>query len=158
MTYFLLNLFLALVWMLINAGYNGLDFVIGFMVSFLALALSQPFGLDTSYFKRVKAAFVLFFYFLYEVIVSVARVVWDVITPTHLSEPDIVYVPLDAKSDLEITLLANMVSLTPGSLSLDVSEDKKFLIIHAMFAPDHTKVIEDIKSGLEKKLLEVTRD
>lgn len=55
---------------------------------------------------------------------SAARVMWDVLTPTHLSQPDIIYVPLDAKSDIEITLLANMVSLTPGTLSLDVTPDK----------------------------------
>ncbi|WP_200852822.1 Na+/H+ antiporter subunit E, partial [Klebsiella pneumoniae] len=71
--------------------------------------------------------------------------------------PDIVYVPLDARSDLEITLLANMVSLTPGTLSLDVSEDRQYLIVHAMFAPEHQAVINDIKNGLEKRILEVTR-
>ncbi|WP_181446266.1 Na+/H+ antiporter subunit E, partial [Klebsiella variicola] len=92
-----------------------------------------------------------------EMIVSVARVAWDVVTPKHLSDPDIVYVPLDARSDLEITLLANMVSLTPGTLSLDVSEDRQYLIVHAMFAPEHQAVINDIKNGIEKRILEVTR-
>ncbi|SHI19279.1 Na+/H+ antiporter subunit E [Ferrimonas marina] len=158
MTYFLLNLFLAVAWMLVNGAYSGLDFLIGYGVGYLALALSQPFGLSTSYFKRTQAAVKLLFYFLYLMIVSVMRVVWDVLTPTHLSEPDIVHVPLTASSDLEITLLANLLSLTPGSLSLDVSEDRKYLVIHAMFAADHAEVIDEIKNGLEKKLLEVTRD
>ncbi|GAL27106.1 Na(+) H(+) antiporter subunit E [Vibrio variabilis] len=157
MSYFLLNLFLAFAWMLINGSYSSGNFVIGFIVGFFALRLSQPFGLKTSYFKRFTAALSLFVYFIYEMIVSVARVMWDVITPTHLSDPDIVYVPLDAKSDVEITLLANMVSLTPGSLCLDVTEDKKYLVVHAMFAPEHEEVIQSIKQGMERRILEVTR-
>lgn len=158
MIYLFLNFFLAIAWMLLNGSYSSVSFIIGFVVGFIALRLSQPFGLRSSYFRRVRAIISLFIYFCYEMVVSVTRVVWDVITPTHLSEPDIVYVPLDASSDLEITLLANMVSLTPGSLSLDVTHDKQFMVIHAMFAPEHEKVIRDIKEGLERRILEVTRE
>ncbi|PMP07367.1 sodium:proton antiporter [Vibrio breoganii] len=157
MIYFFLNFFLALAWMLLNGSYNVIDFVLGFIVGFLALGLSQPFGLKTSYFKRFRAGVNLLLYFLYEMFVSVVRVTWDVITPTHLSDPDIVYVPLDVSTDLEITLLANMVSLTPGSLCLDVSVDRKHLVVHAMFAPDHEQVIREIKLGIEKRILEMTR-
>ncbi|WP_261884166.1 Na+/H+ antiporter subunit E [Vibrio pelagius] len=157
MIYLFLNLFLALAWMLLNGNYTSIDFILGFVVGFFALWLSQPFGLKTSYFRRFSALVSLFFFFCYEMMISVAKVVWDVVTPTHLSEPDIVYVPLDVKSDLEISLLANMVSLTPGSLSLDVTPDKKHLVVHAMFAPEHEKVIQEIKDGLEKRILEVTR-
>lgn len=157
MIYLFLNLFLALAWMMLNGSYSSLNFVVGFTVGFFALRLSQPFGLKTSYFRRFASALKLLVYFAYEMIISVARVVWDVVTPTHLSQPDIVYVPLDVDSDLEITLLANMVSLTPGTLSLDVTPDKKHLIVHAMFAPEHEAVIRGIKNGLEQRILEVTR-
>ncbi|PSW18175.1 sodium:proton antiporter [Photobacterium sanctipauli] len=158
MIYFFLNLFLAMAWMLLNGQYSSIDFMVGFFIGYFTLKLCQPFGLKTSYFKKFKAFILLFLYFCYEMIVSVARVVWDVITPTHLSQPDIVYVPLDAETDLEITLLANMVSLTPGSLSLDVTPDKKFLVLHVMFAPDHEAVAQDIKQGLEARILEITRE
>ncbi|WP_100751748.1 Na+/H+ antiporter subunit E [Vibrio salilacus] len=158
MNYFLLNLFLAAAWMMLNGQYDSVNFTIGFVVGFLALRLSQPFGLKTSYFRRFSATINLVVFFSYEMIASAARVVWDVVTPTHLSQPDIVYVPLDVKTDIEITLLANMVSLTPGSLSLDVTPDKKHLIVHAMFAEQHQDVIEPIKNGLEKRILEVTRE
>ncbi|MCG9677622.1 MULTISPECIES: Na+/H+ antiporter subunit E [Vibrio] len=157
MIYFFLNLFLALAWMLLNGDYTSVNFIVGFVVGFFALRLSQPFGLETSYFRRFRSLISLLLYFCYEMMISVAKVVWDVITPTHLSDPDIVYVPLDVESDLEISLLANMVSLTPGSLSLDVTSDKKYMVVHAMFAPEHQKVIREIKDGLEKRILEVTR-
>ncbi|WCP69394.1 Na+/H+ antiporter subunit E [Vibrio tubiashii] len=157
MIYLFLNFFLAIAWMMLNGSYTSLSFAIGFTVGFLALRLSQPFGLKTSYFRRFTALLSLLIYFCYEMVISVARVVWDVVTPTHLSDPDIVYIPLDVRTDLEISLLANMVSLTPGSLSLDITQDKKHMVVHAMFAPDHEKVIREIKEGLEKRILEVTR-
>ncbi|MDF2153841.1 Na+/H+ antiporter subunit E [Vibrio sp. CAU 1672] len=158
MNYFLLNLFLAFAWMLLNGQYSSMDFATGFLVGLIALKLGQPFGWHSRYFRRFKSAFTLLIYFSYQMLASALRVVWDVVTPQHLSEPDIVYVPLDASSDLEITLLANMISLTPGSLSLDVTPDKKYLSVHVMFAPDHEVVIREIKQGLERKLLEVTRE
>lgn len=155
MNYLLLNLFLALSWMLINGNYSSSSFLMGFVVGFVVLGLCL--GRNTNYFRRCRAVLKLVLYFSYQMLVSVVRVVWDVITPTHLSEPDIVLVPLDAHTDIEVTLLANMVSLTPGTLSLDVTPDKKHLIVHAMFAPRHDEVIDDIKNGLEKQILEVTR-
>lgn len=91
-------------------------------------------------------------------VISVNQVVWEILTPTQLSSPAIIKVPLTVKNDLEITLLANLVSLTPGTLSLDVSEDKSYLIIHAMFAEDPQKVIDSIKNGVEKRILEVSSD
>ncbi|THB76231.1 MAG: sodium:proton antiporter [Desulfobacteraceae bacterium] len=157
MTYLVLNLLFAGAWVLVNNAYSIIDFFVGFVLGLCCLWLTRPFGMDKSYFRRLKAATVLVVYFHYEMMISVWRVTWDVLTPRHRSDPDIVHVPLDATSDIEITLLANMVSLTPGTLSLDISDDKTHLIVHAMFAKDHQVVIADIKNGLEKKLLEVTR-
>jgi multicomponent Na+:H+ antiporter subunit E len=68
-----------------------------------------------------------------------------------------VRVPLDAESDLEITLLANLISLTPGTLSLDVSDDKKVLYVHSMYIEDKEEFIHGIKNGFERRLLELLR-
>ncbi len=157
MSYFILNIALALGWIIINGAYGTLDIFIGFAIGFLSLWLTQPFGLKSSYFRKFFACFRLAVSFLYEMVVSVLRVAWEVLTPMPLSHPNIIHVPLDVKTDMEITLLANMVSLTPGTLSLDVTKDKKHLIIHAMFAENPDEVIVGIKSGLERKLLEVMR-
>jgi multicomponent Na+:H+ antiporter subunit E len=157
MIYFVLNLLFAGAWVLVNNAYGITDFAIGFLLGLGCLWLTRPFGQDKSYFRRLKASVVLVVYFHYEMTISVLRVAWEVLTPTPKSIPDIVHIPLDAKTDVEITLLANMVSLTPGTLSLDITEEKSHLIVHAMFAQDHDAVISGIKNGLEKKLLEVTR-
>jgi multicomponent Na+:H+ antiporter subunit E len=84
-------------------------------------------------------------------------VAYDVITPKMYMTPGIVRMPLDAKTDLEITLLANIISLTPGTLSLDVSDDKKVLYIHAMYITNRQSFIDGIKLGFERRLLSILR-
>ena len=157
MTYLVLNLFFAGAWVLVNNAYTIGDYFIGFILGEACLWVIQPFGMGKSYFRRLRAALILLVYFHYEMILSACRVAWDVLTPTQRSRPGIVHVPLDAKTEIEMTLLANMVSLTPGTLSLDIDPEKNHLIVHAMFARDPSRVIDAIKNGLERKLLEVTR-
>ena len=85
------------------------------------------------------------------------KVAYDIITPRHLMKPSIIAVPTDAETETEITLLANLITLTPGTLSLDVSTDKKIIYVHSMYTSDAQEFIDEIKNGLEKKLLEVMR-
>ncbi len=157
MNLFTLNILLGFAWMLINGEFTFIAFVVGFMVGFVTLALTQGVTGQLSYGRQALAALRLLLTFLKEVLVTSIQVVWDIITPSHLSDPSIIHYPLDAMSDTEIMLLANMISMTPGSLTLDVSEDRSHLIIHAMFATDADAVIKELKQGLEKRLLEVTR-
>ena len=63
--------------------------------------------------------------------------------------------PLDVTSDLEILLVTNLISLTPGTLSLDVTPDRKTLIVHAMFADDPDALIAELKDGMERMVREV---
>ena len=65
--------------------------------------------------------------------------------------------PLDANTDGEITLLANLITLTPGTLSFDLSKDRRTLYVHAMFVDSPESVRDTIKSGFERRLLELTR-
>jgi len=71
--------------------------------------------------------------------------------------PGILAVPLDAQSDAEITLLANLLTLTPGTLSLDVSPDRRFLYVHIMYITDADATRRRIKDGFERRVLEVLR-
>jgi multicomponent Na+:H+ antiporter subunit E len=66
-------------------------------------------------------------------------------------------VPLSARSDLEIFVVANLLSLTPGSLSVDLSRDRRTLYVHIMFLDDPEKARQQIKDGLERRVLEVMR-
>ena len=97
-----------------------------------------------------------FFFFLRELVVSNLRVAYDVLTPTDYMRPGVIAVPLDAHTDGEITLLANLISLTPGSLSLDVSTDRRVLYVHMMYLDDPEQAREQIKY-FESRLLELLR-
>jgi multicomponent Na+:H+ antiporter subunit E len=154
---FLLNIFLAIGFSAVVGQFNLSGFASGFVVGYLALWLTKPLYGNTRYFQKVPKVLLLIGYFIKELVVSNFRVMWDVITPRHISRPGIIGVPLDAKSELEIALLANLISLTPGTLSIDVSDDRRLLYVHVMFLDDVEEARRVIKEGLEKKVLEVMR-
>ena len=100
-------------------------------------------------------AFVAFY--LWELVVSSLRVAYDVLTPTLHMRPAIIAVPLEVRSDLAITLLANLVSLTPGSLTLDISPDRRTLYVHVMFGMDTDAVRNEITRNLERRVAALVR-
>lgn len=155
MNLFVLNTMLALSWAALVGRFTLASLLIGFVLGYLALWVARPLFGETSYFERVWRALRLAALFVYELFVSSLRVVWDVITPSHLSRPGIVAMPLDAKGEGEILLVANLISLTPGSLSLDVSPDRKTLYVHAMFVDDPDTVRRQLKQGMEQPVIEV---
>ncbi|MCH7408617.1 Na+/H+ antiporter subunit E [Belliella sp. DSM 111904] len=156
-TKFLSNLLLSLIWVAITGAFTVENFLFGFALSFFLLWVSATDRRDNKYFNRIPKLVSFVFFFLYELVKANVQVAYDVITPRHYMEPGIVKIPLDAESDLEITLLANLITLTPGTLSLDVSEDRKVLYVHAMYVKDKEAFIASIKNGFERKLLEITR-
>lgn len=110
----------------------------------------------TRLIRRLWAGIVLVGLFAYELVLSSFRVAWDVLTPSHRSRPGILAIPLRASSDGEITALTNLVSLTPGSLSLDVAPDRRTLYVHVMFVDDPQAERDAIKA-LEAKVSRVWR-
>ncbi len=158
MNIFILNAFLAISWSALIGSFALSNLLIGYAIGFAALWVARPLFKSSHYFERFWRVMRLILLFIYELVISSFRVVWDVITPTHLSRPGIIAVPLDAKTDEEILLVANLISLTPGSLSLDVSSDRKTLYVHAMFVDDDPETLrQEIKQGLERSVIEALR-
>lgn len=93
----------------------------------------------------------------WEVILSNLRVAHDVVTPTDYSRPGIIAVPIQARTDFELFLLGNLITMTPGTLSLDVSTDRTTLYVHAMFAKDPDGVRDEIAEKLERRVLRLIR-
>jgi multicomponent Na+:H+ antiporter subunit E len=153
----LINLLLALGWCAVVGSFTLFDLAVGFTVGFLTLWLVRSLYGPTRYFERFLLLPALVLFFLRELVVSSLRVAWDVITPPVYSRPGIVAVPLELEGEVAITLLANLVSLTPGTLSLEVSEGRKTLYVHAMYADPPEQVRQSIKEGLERRLLEIMR-
>src|SRR5690606_38861513 len=109
--------------------------------------------------RRLRRIGALAALFVYELFLSAVRVGVLVARPNlraHL-KPAIIAFPLTVTSDREITLLANLITLTPGTLSIDVSEDRKVLYVHAISVEDREALIRDIASGFEARVMEVFR-
>ena len=102
--------------------------------------------------RRIFYTTTFIIYFFWEMFLANLRVAYDVMTVKHFMRPGILAIPLEAKTDLEITILANLISLTPGTLSLDVSSDRQVLFVHAMYLGE----IEEFKD-FERRLLRVLR-
>ncbi|ARM30078.1 Na+/H+ antiporter subunit E [Prosthecochloris sp. HL-130-GSB] len=154
---FLLNILLAVAWMLLVGEVSAGTFLTGLVVGYLILWLSRSAWGETRYFSKIPKVIMFVFYFLRELFVANLKVAFDIVTPKDYMEPGIIAVPLDVKSDIEITLFANLVTLTPGTLSLDVSEDRRTLYVHALYVKDADRFRDELKNGLERRLIEVMR-
>ena len=154
---FLVNILLAFIWVALTGKFLYTNLAFGFILSYVIIYLMTPIKDKTAYFKRVPQVIGFFFFFFKELIKANIEVAYDVVTPTDYMKPGIIGVPLDAKTDLEITLLSNFITLTPGTLGLDVSTDRKTMYIHAMYVEDKDAFIDSIKNGFEKRLLDILR-
>ncbi len=134
------------------------NYLLAFILIYAVLWILS-FVYDRSHFVKLPRAISLIAYFFKELIVASLVVAWDVITPRSHVESGVIALPMDAKTNFEITLLASLISLTPGTLSLDVSEDKRTLYVHAVYIKggDVEGLKRQMKEGFERRLLEITR-
>lgn len=153
-------LFLTLVWMALQAPFDVGNLLLGVLFAWAVLWISKPIfnpaerrvreGIRP--LPRIWRSLVLLLVFLRELVFSAVEVAWYVVQPSLRIRPAIVAVPLDVQTDREITVLANLISLTPGTLSLDVSPDRSHLYVHTINVemPGGREVIDDIKDTLER--------
>lgn len=152
---FLLNLLLALVWVALSGQLTPLNFIIGLLLGYGLLALGQRAAGRSDYFKKVGRVLGLAGYFIWQLIVANLRVTYDILSPRHRMRPAVVAIPLDVQSSAEISLLANLITLTPGTLSLDVSPNRRMLYVHTMHVADAAQFKQEIKDGFERRVREV---
>ncbi len=101
----------------------------------------------------VKCLGFLLFY-IKEVVLSNLRVAHDVLTPTHYMQPGFLAIPLDDLSERQILVLANLITMTPGTLSMDISSDRNTLYLHAMYIDDPETVRQDV-AVYQRKIKEI---
>ncbi|MEE4011499.1 Na+/H+ antiporter subunit E [Roseibium sp. FZY0029] len=154
---FLINILLMLAWGAVTGSFTEVNLAFGFVLSFGALYLIREQVGTAAYFQRVSKGVGLAVLFVYELVLSAWRVAIIVLKPKIKLQPGIIAFPLTVDRDFEITMLANLITLTPGTLSVDVSEDRKILYVHCIDVPDPQATIDDIKNGFERKILEVFR-
>jgi len=157
MRMFLANLLLALLTALVFENFTIGGVLAGFLLSFVVLWLLRPLLGPSSYFRRLPRVVGLLAHFIWSVVVANIGMVACVLRPRAYLYPGVVAVPLEPMSDLETTMLANMVTLTPGTFSVDVSSDRSTLFVHCIDARDPDAMRHAIKHGFERRLLEAMR-
>ena len=148
-------LVLALSWVAFTGEVSLGNLLEGAVLAALLLALLRFRPGRGFRLSKVPKALGLLLYFLKELLLANAAVARSVLSPASSLSPGIVAVPLDLTSDAGITTLANLITLTPGTLSLDVSGDRRTLFVHALQVGDPEAFRRGVKEGFERRVKEV---
>jgi multicomponent Na+:H+ antiporter subunit E len=158
MTFFLANLLLALLWASLQL-FRPFDLITGFILGYLLLWLTRNWlGPGAGRYARRVPTFVWFLaYYFKELVLSTWEVTVALFSDQSTLKPGIIAFPLEAKTDLEIVLLNNLLIFTPGTLGVHLSPDRSTLYVHIIDVDDVEAACAKIKTGLERRLLEVLR-
>lgn len=154
MKFLLINVILTGVWGLISASFAPLNLMLGFGAGALSLWLIRRELAPVTYPLRPLRLALLMALFFKELAISATKVAILVMSKKMTLKPGIFAYPLTVKSDFEIALLANLITLTPGTLSVDVSEDRATLYVHALDCADPGALRQDIARGFERRIRE----
>jgi len=149
------TLLLFVVWLLLNNSMSA-----GHMVLALFFAIAIPLlvnGMRDEHPKILKPwkAILYVLMVMKDIVVANVEVALWIIGPVKKLKPGFVAIPISIQSDLGITILASTVSLTPGTVSAEVSEDKQWLYIHALHLDNENELIETIKQRYEQPIKEI---
>jgi multicomponent K+:H+ antiporter subunit E len=150
------SLAVAALWLLLNGVSNG-QFVLA-----IALALVIPRVLPAPAIPAARlaaplTAIRLTLVVLYDIVKANIEVALRILGPESRIRPSYVWVPLDIASPQGIAVFASIITMTPGTLSCEISEDRRWLLVHAFHAPDAPAVVAEVKSRYEAPLREIFR-
>jgi multicomponent Na+:H+ antiporter subunit E len=154
MTFLAVNLLLTLIWAAVSGSFTLHNLLLGFAVGALSLWLVREQFDAARHRVRPLKLLLLVGLFFKELSLSAIKVAVLVVRPNMQLRPGIFAFPLSLTRDFEITLLANLITLTPGTLSVDVSEDRKTLYVHALDCHDPAAEKRAISGGFERRIRE----
>ncbi len=145
-----LALSIAVIWLLMRGDASPGNFFVGLILAFtLILFLRRTYQQERA-FRRWRYIFRFIFHFAWEVIVANIQVLLIVLSPRIRIRPGIIAYKTECKTPLSITSLANSITLTPGTLSVDISKDNSTIFVHTLDIDDSDNVRESIRRGLEE--------
>jgi multicomponent Na+:H+ antiporter subunit E len=153
----LLNFMIAITWMLLQDDYSFITFFIGYLLGIIILFALRRFFPRRFYLYNIAAVIKLMFIFLKELILANIAVLKIVLSPKLKMEPGIFAFETELEKDWEIMILSNLITLTPGTFVIDISDDNKTLYIHSVDIANVEQARKDIKSSFEKAIKEVSR-
>lgn len=151
----ILTLVLWFIWLLLNNTLAPGHVVLGLILALMIPMLTTAFWPEKI---RLSNPWVLFKFFgvvIWDILVANIIVAKLIIGPNHHLKPGFIFIDLDIQHPLGISILANTISLTPGTVSCDVSEDRKQLKVHALHLESKTETIQHIKQRYEAPLIKV---
>jgi multicomponent Na+:H+ antiporter subunit E len=153
----LLNLILALMWAALQGDLNAINFFSGFLISAAVIYIFRRMFFRPLYFKKAALGVTLALVFIKELIKSNIAVLRVVLSPRLRVRSGVVAVPTELTNDVALTMLANMITLTPGTLTLDISPDRRYLFVHTLNLDDPEDVKQQIRQAFEVYLRELSR-
>jgi multicomponent Na+:H+ antiporter subunit E len=155
---FLLNLTIALLWLLLSDSPNTVTFLVGFVAGMVLLALFAPVLPKERYHGRMLAVLRFGCVFLREF--TLAN--WDLLRTVLLQSredlhPNLLTLDVSGMTRAEILLLSHCISLTPGSVTVQIEPDFQWIVVHALHARDPAAVRERINATFRRAILEFTR-
>jgi multicomponent Na+:H+ antiporter subunit E len=155
MNVLLLNTLLALAWIALTGTFTPANLLFGFVLGYGLLAVTQRLMAPSRYFSTVPKVVSFALFFVAELVQANIRMALTVLSPRLRLRPAVVAIPLDVRSDPAITLLANLLTLTPGTLYLDISADRRVMYVHTTHVDDLDRFRQRIKNGFERRVREL---
>lgn len=151
-----LTLLLAVVWTLLQNQVSSGMVVFGVILGIIIPKLTAAWWPDRPQRFRLRKMIAYSIMVLWDIMVANVEVAWIVLTRSNAKlRPAWVVIPLDVKSPEAISILAGTITLTPGTVSADLSSEGNSLLVHALDADDPDAVRDDIKTRYERRLLEI---
>jgi multicomponent Na+:H+ antiporter subunit E len=152
----LANLLLALAWVGLNGRFTLDSLIAGMIIGRVVLVILAKGGvLPRTEVRRLERALSLLAYLLWQIVLANFRLTKDVLSVQHRMRPGVIRLPLSVTTDGEILLLSAMINITPGSVALDVSDDRQSMYVHVMNITTIEAAKNEIKSGFERRILEL---
>lgn len=151
----LLSASLAVFWLWLNNTFDPGHVVLGVTLGIALPLFTSRFWPERGGVRRPWLLLPFAAVVLVDIVKANVRVARAVLVPVHRLRPGFVRVPLALRSAMGMTVLANTVSLTPGTLSVDVSMDGRELVVHYLDESDPAALVADIKARYERPLMEV---
>ena len=142
-------------WLLMSDSFDLgqllLGMLLGVVIPLFAARLDREFARLGSLRPIPKLLAVV----LWDILVSNLRVAAQVLGPEHKLKPGFIWVPLDIANIHGIAALTSFITLTPGTVSAALSEDRRHLLVHVLHLEDANALINEIKSRYEAPLMEI---
>ena len=148
---------LAILWCLLVESFTGATFVVGLVVGGLSLFVLRRLMGEARFFRKLGVFLRLVLFFLYELVLANLQVAWVILRPRLVVRSAFIRLPIELRTDGAITALANMISLTPGTISVDVAADRRSLLVHCLNVTDIAVTKRTIKERFEAQLKELER-